>query len=352
MKIAFISYATNQGISVISHTIAQNVNSTNYLMVDYSPRVVNDVWATWCWGKTENPPSATVLSDFFDNVSPDIFFAVETPFSVETFKIAHSYGVKTILIPMIERFNRKSPFWQGVIKNTNLIICPTKQSYDWFSKIESDICAYAQYPIDIHDFEFKRRTICRNFLHNAGFGGVNFRKGTNEVVRAFYKTAIDAKLIINSQIPQGQFPEVSELIDHDSRIKFRITNTSDKNVLYEDGDVAIQPSKFEGVGLTIPESMACGLPTITTNYPPMNEYVDDPDMLVEVDKEFVTPSPNKEIKGAIVSEKSLIKKMASVFNQNISKKSLEARRRIERKFSWDVLGDTWRGLMKGLHKGK
>jgi hypothetical protein len=43
--------------------------------------------------------------------------------------------------------------------------------------------------------------------------------------------------------------------------------------LYLTGDICIQPSKMEGIGFMVLEPACAGLPVITTNYPPMNEYI-------------------------------------------------------------------------------
>ena len=43
--------------------------------------------------------------------------------------------------------------------------------------------------------------------------------------------------------------------------------------LYCLGDVYVYPTRLEGVGLTIPEALAAGLPVITTDAAPMNEFV-------------------------------------------------------------------------------
>ncbi|MDO8610069.1 MAG: glycosyltransferase, partial [bacterium] len=45
--------------------------------------------------------------------------------------------------------------------------------------------------------------------------------------------------------------------------------------LYHKGRIHVAPSKLEGLGLYIPEGLACGLPTITTDAPPMNQFVKD-----------------------------------------------------------------------------
>ena len=41
------------------------------------------------------------------------------------------------------------------------------------------------------------------------------------------------------------------------------------------GDIYIYPTTKEGVGLTITESMCTGMPIVTSNYPTMNEWIDD-----------------------------------------------------------------------------
>jgi glycosyltransferase involved in cell wall biosynthesis len=42
----------------------------------------------------------------------------------------------------------------------------------------------------------------------------------------------------------------------------------DNSDLYLKGDIAIQPSRWEGIGLNILESMACGLSVILPNAEP------------------------------------------------------------------------------------
>ncbi len=39
------------------------------------------------------------------------------------------------------------------------------------------------------------------------------------------------------------------------------------------GDVYCYISKLDGIGLTVPEALSCGLPVITPDHPPMNEFV-------------------------------------------------------------------------------
>ena len=52
-----------------------------------------------------------------------------------------------------------------------------------------------------------------------------------------------------------------------------ITKTVPAPGLYHLGDVYVYPSRLDGIGLTVPEALACGLPVITCDQAPMNEFV-------------------------------------------------------------------------------
>ncbi len=112
------------------------------------------------------------------------------------------------------------------------------------------------------------------FFHSAGMGGVNLRKGTDVVVKAFVKASGAARLIVHSQVGLDQYGDIASLIQQDRRIEF-IHATVTAPGLYHLGDVYVYPTRLEGIGLTIAEALACGLPVITTDEAPMNEFVVD-----------------------------------------------------------------------------
>ena len=76
----------------------------------------------------------------------------------------------------------------------------------------------------------------------------------------------DLRLIVRMQ-HHNPLPETDERID------VRVCNLQNPSELYLEGDAAIQPSQMEGLGFMVLEPVCCGLPVITTNAPPMSEYV-------------------------------------------------------------------------------
>ena len=115
------------------------------------------------------------------------------------------------------------------------------------------------------------------FFYPAGF--LSRRKPLSQVLRAF--RAVDAghaQLIIKGQV-ERQLKPLERAARRDPRIEVILEDLpTDKHLrLFGSGDVCIAPSRWEGLGLHLYESMALGLPVITNDNPPMNEVVVDGD---------------------------------------------------------------------------
>lgn len=104
------------------------------------------------------------------------------------------------------------------------------------------------------------------FFHSCGWDP--YRKGLDILINAFdrIKEDIDAELLIHTQC------DISDLIVCDSKIRV-IKQTLPPPGMFTEGDVYVYPSRLEGIGLTIVEALSCGRPVITTDEPPMSEFV-------------------------------------------------------------------------------
>lgn len=110
------------------------------------------------------------------------------------------------------------------------------------------------------------------FFHSAGMNPL--RKGTETALKAFLHLPGDCRFVLHVQASLSKFPNVAELAHSDTRIKL-INETVGPPGLYHRGDVYVYPTILEGIGLTVMEALACGLPVITTGAPPMNQFVKD-----------------------------------------------------------------------------
>lgn len=112
------------------------------------------------------------------------------------------------------------------------------------------------------------------FFHSAGMSG--YRKGTDILLKAYLKSMQKGKLVIHTQRDlKSQFPELAIDIDRlssEGKLEL-ITKTVTAPGLYYMGDIYVYPSRLEGIGLTIAESLSSGLGCIVPDNAPMNEFV-------------------------------------------------------------------------------
>ena len=219
----------------------------------------------------------------------------------------------------------------------DFLLCNTRRHFSIFNKHPQ--CYFIPWGTDTEickpqkKFDPKENIV---FFHSAGMGGINFRKGTDILVKAFQKIKGNVKLIIHSQVDINYYYSIYDLIQKDPRIEF-IIGTYPLPGLYHKGNVYVYPTKLEGIGLSIPEAMSCGLPVITTDCAPMNEFVfhDQNGLLIEV-SEYIKRNDNYFWPENICSEESLIKAMQFYVDNPtiISEHSANARKFAVENLSW------------------
>lgn len=113
------------------------------------------------------------------------------------------------------------------------------------------------------------------FFHSAGMNTV--RKGTDFVLEAFRKLGPAARLVIHTQNGFAGIEHLEPLarsLQQEGRLQI-CDRTVGAPGLYHLGDVYVYPSRLDGIGLTVAEAIACGLPAIVSDEPPMNEFLDE-----------------------------------------------------------------------------
>jgi glycosyltransferase involved in cell wall biosynthesis len=112
------------------------------------------------------------------------------------------------------------------------------------------------------------------FFHSAGMNPV--RKGTDFVLEAFSQLTGPARLVIHTQSGLAGIENLrplAEKLQAEGRLRI-CDQTVSAPGLYHLGDVYVYPSRLDGIGLTVAEALACGLPVIVPDEAPMNEFVD------------------------------------------------------------------------------
>jgi glycosyltransferase involved in cell wall biosynthesis len=180
-------------------------------------------------------------------------------------KIAKSLGVKTYAWLALERFNPDQA------NDYDRLIASTVSYQRFFRGLKIRNFTYLPFSIDFKEFPVipKTKNEKFTFFHSAGYGGVQDRKNTQEVYKAFrLMNNPNTRLIIASQKPINleSCPDDIVLINKD-------LSREELLKLYREADVTVMPTKWESIGIPILESLASGTPVITTDNPPMNEFI-------------------------------------------------------------------------------
>ncbi len=338
MKIGLVGYANNQGLGIMSQDFIRYLNIIYQLVIPSSDKGTNYSLAAKHYLPAKDfCPTDKEINNFLDIV--DCVFCVEATYSPNLFEIAKRRKKRTVFFPMWEWFRNEDARYMFV----DLFFCTSNKC---FNEVHFKNKVFAPWPVDDEYFPYREITgPAKTFLHNAGFAGLNGRKGTNETVEAFTRLNGDYRLIINTQKPIKEYG-CAKLIFSDSRITVNEKNFTEKADLYKDGDVLVAPHHCDGQFLVGEEGMACGMPVITTNAEPMAEFGNE-ELLVKV-KKFIYGGFIHENAGHNIPDvDDLYSKMKWCTENDLSILSSKNRKKIVRDYSWNNLSGLYLKLLRG-----
>ena len=226
----------------------------------------------------------------------------------ELVKVAKDMGCRTYAELVMERFQPDQ------VKYYDRLFMPTVTFQRVLRNYKVRNFSYIPFSIDLNEFPKEQKDIGTPFIffHPGGFGGVHNRKNTQIVIDAFLKlNNTNTKLIITSQKPISftNLPENIEIID----------KNMDREELiryYYKAHATILPSKWETIGIPILESLAAGTPVITSNAPPMNEFI-RPGLNGYICTGNTIPYEGISVLGIEVDSATLKKAMENILNPTV-----------------------------------
>lgn len=159
----------------------------------------------------------------------------------------------------------------------DFLICNTKRHYSAF-KWHSQ-CFYLPWGTNIDLFKpnTDSHRIDKKIVFFSSLGYNPGRKGVYSLIKAFSKIDYtEAKLLIHTQVGLDTYlKDMSDVVKKmtDLGALCIVNKTIPAPGLYHLADVYCYLSKLDGIGLTLLEALSCGLPAITPDNPPMNEFV-------------------------------------------------------------------------------
>ena len=231
----------------------------------------------------------------------------------------------------------------------DFLLCNTKRHYGVFEDHRAAL--YIPWGTDVDLFTPRPKpheTGDVVFFHSAGLSP--YRKGTDLLIEAFSRISAEAKLLIHTQNSLELSSQIMQIVSTDKRITI-IEKEVHAPGLYYLGDIYVYPSRLDGIGLTLAEALSSGLAVITTDCPPMNEFVieDYCGKLVRVDKQSVRED-NYYWPKSRCSISALAQAMEFFIEHpdRIQKFKTNARKHAEENLSWEKNAKNLAGQIENL----
>jgi len=172
-------------------------------------------------------------------------------------------------------------------------------------------------------------------------GRLNPRKNLISMVKAFTmikkEKSIPHKLVIVGKEDFATRKIIQSIKTADSTTDVILTGyveEQDLPSLYNEADVFIYPSLFEGVGLPVLEAMSCGVPVIASDSSSLTEIVGDAGLLVN-------PLDPEEMRNAL---------FRIISDQDLRKKYIARGTARTEKFSWSSTARQTLNIYENLHR--
>jgi glycosyltransferase involved in cell wall biosynthesis len=260
---------------------------------------------------------------------------VERPPLAQFAQIAREQKVGVACIPNWEWLHPQFD-WLNYV---DLMICPTRHTFahisDWKARYGFgwDII-HVPWPVDSERFRFHERTRCRRFVFVNGWGGSRARRLDGSIL-AQCRKGIDVIAGAAREAPHLSFIVYSQreqIPDLPPHVEVR-PPPADNRRLYDDGDICVQPSHYEGLGLQLLECQAAGMPLITTDAAPMNEYR-PLDTIPVAGAEILQLCGNQPIASHVLRPADLVAVLERWLDADLTLASRNAREFVVRERSW------------------
>ena len=210
-------------------------------------------------------------------------------------------------------------------KRFHKIFVPTKGQTKVFRKFGLTNSYYIPFGLDLEEFKGEHKKLNEQiiFLHNKGYDDTEFDRKNTKVVIDAYELIKDenTKLLLNSQrVEELSYEEIKRL--------------------YRGVDCFVFPSKYEGFGIPIIESIISGTPVITTNYLPMNELVEENKTGLLVDAYEYKETENIGVAQQIIDPKDLAIKMDMIKNNVVRELLYKGCERLKNRFDYSNMVET------------
>jgi glycosyltransferase involved in cell wall biosynthesis len=340
-RVGLVGWNTRTGLGYQNRDIAVHLPVARWLAPRHPkfttlppPRLAGEYWAPWC-----RPRSPRRLRSWLTGL--DWLLFVEHPYLPGVVRHARDMGISVACVPNWEWLSVDTDW----LPHVDLMICPTRHTYRMLRGWRRDLgfawdIVHVPWPIDPGRFPYRRRERCGRFLFIDGTGGVRARRADGSVIGYHRKGAelVAATARLLQPVPFLLYSQRGHLPALPDNVEVR-PPPQDNRELYEDGDVCVQPSHWEGLGLQLLECQAAGLPLVTTDAAPMNEC--RPFRAVPATQtELVFVHGDQPVEASVIRPETLAETLLALHGADLREASEGARAYIERERAWPRLRET------------
>jgi glycosyltransferase involved in cell wall biosynthesis len=330
LRLGLVGCATRSGVGYLNCDVARHLGVDRWLVT--GPDTATSGGLACRIDAINHELSPIELEAWLDGL--DIVLFAESPQLTGLTAVARGLGVRVACIPQWEWLHPGLEWLDDV----DLMLCPTRHTEtrlaDWTRRFGFRWAVrYVPWPIDLGRFRYRPRLRCRRFVFVAGSGGARAVRpaGCGELRRKGLAVLIEAARRVPG-IPLLVYGNQRDVtLPGPPNIEWRWP-LDDNTELYLDGDVCVQPSHWEGLGLPLLECQAAGMPLVTTDAPPMNEH--QPLARIPAAQEAVLIDGRHSITAALIRPDDLAETLRSLHGRSIASASRRARRFVEREHGW------------------
>ena len=194
------------------------------------------------------------------------------------FEFCQAHNIRTVLVPLLDWLPQDARERSKGIERVDAVVTHSAQGEsvlrdDGFEQI---LYFPASHHWDID--ESRPLSPAPTFYFNVGVGGTGDRRNVPLVLSTFNELLprYDNARLLVKLLPKARkyYPQLGKL---HPRIEVIEKQLSSRQMieLQRQVDVSLFPSRFEGLGYPLLESLHCGVPVICTDAPPMNEFIED-----------------------------------------------------------------------------
>ena len=344
LKVGSTVYNVWQGLGVLARDFYNNGIVTHPAIITRDQLKSRPEQTGWYPSSTPKYPINRIQSREIVNqwrlsgVKVALFF--ETPFDWGLINLCRASKIKTVLMPMYECMPERLPAVPDKIIN------PSELDQQYYPS-----GVFIPVPVE---YPWRKREYAREFVHNAGHGGLKGRNGTAELVEAMRHVKSDVRLTLRVQESSRQYwagGKIRDANDHPVNLPANIDlkiGTFAYEEIFADGDVFVFPERFNGLSLPLQEARAAGMLVMCGDRFPMNRWLPtEPLIPVKGYRRDKTGGPYNTFDDAVIEPTAIAAKMDEWYGRDITAYS-ESGKEWAATMSWAALKPRYMEVLEGL----